>query len=108
LPAIRQSKRKTRYVEETLEPVHFFYPTFDDDMDWDSLVSALENNQGYLNKLNPEKIFHYGSQTFTCRQVKESQEAFLNLIRENPAPAQLNQSHRRKLSDLPCHRKQWR
>ncbi len=88
-PAI---KKELQQYEASLEPVDFFYPTFDDDMDWDSLVSALEKNQGYLNKLNPEKIFHYGSQTFTCRQVKESQEAFLNLIREKPTPENLSQT----------------
>jgi len=88
-PAIK--KEAPAYVA-SLEPVHFFYPTFEDDMDWGSLVTALEKNQGYLNKLNPEKIFHYGPQTFTCRQVKESQEAFLNLIREKPTPENLNQT----------------
>jgi membrane-bound lytic murein transglycosylase A len=88
-PAI---KKDTQIFEETLEPVDYFYPTFTDDMNWESLVSALENNQGYLNKLDPERLFHYGPHTFTCRQVKESQEAFLNLIRENPDPARLEKA----------------
>lgn len=90
-PAI---KTQTRIFEETLEPVNYFYPTFTDDMNWESLASALLNNQGYLNKLDPEHRFHYGPHTFTCRQVKESQEAFLNLIRQNPAPESLNKSIR--------------
>jgi len=88
-PAI---KKEARPYEASLEPVHFFYPTFADDLYWESLVSALEKNQGYLNKLNPEKLFHYGPHTFTCRQVKESQEAFLNLIREKPTPEHLNKA----------------
>ena len=86
-PAI---KKELPQYETSLEPVDFFYPTFEDDMDWNSLLFALEKNRGYLNKLNPEKIFHYGSEKVTCRRVKESQEAFLNLIRENPSPENLN------------------
>ena len=88
-PAI---KKETQIFEETLEPVEYFYPTFTDDMNWESLVSALKNNQGYLNKLDPERLFHYGPHTFTCREVKESQETFLNLIRENPNPARLEKA----------------
>ena len=88
-PAI---KKDTQIFEETLEPVNYFYPTFTDDMNWESLESALLNNQGYLNRLDPERLFHYGPHTFTGRQVKESQEAFLNLIRENPDPARLQKA----------------
>ena len=88
-PAI---KKEIQIFEETLEPVDYFYPTFTDDMNWESLESALLNNQVYLNKLGPEHLFHYGPHTFTCRQVKESQEAFLNLIRENPSPARLEKA----------------
>ncbi len=88
-PAI---KKETQIFEETLEPVDYFYPAFTDDMNWESLANALLNNQAYLNKLDPERLFHYGPHTFTCRQVKESQEAFLNLIRENPDPAHLEKT----------------
>jgi peptidoglycan lytic transglycosylase A len=88
-PAI---KKENQIFEETLEPVAYFYPTFTDDMNWESLKNALLNNQGYLNKLDPERLFHYGPHTFTCRQVKESQESFLNLIRENPDPVRLEKA----------------
>ena len=90
-PAI---KKETRIYAETLEPVNMFYPRFSDDMDLDTLISALEKNMGYLNKLDPESRFHYGPHTFTCRQVKDSQEAFLNLIREKPNPDRLNKAIR--------------
>ena len=85
-------KKETRIFEETLEPVSFFYPTFNDDMNRESLISALKNNRSYLNKLDPEYLFHYGPHTFTCRQVRESQETFLNLILENTDTAQLNKA----------------
>ena len=85
-------RKETRIFEETLEPVRFFYPTFNDDMNRESLISALKSNQRYFNKLDPEYPFHYGPHTFTCRQVRESQETFLSLILENPDTAQLNKA----------------
>jgi membrane-bound lytic murein transglycosylase A len=76
--------------KEALRMIRFFYPTFDDDMDTDSLVLATKRNLEYLNRLDPEEIFIYGPHEFTCRQVIESQEAFLSLISQNLDPKQLN------------------
>ncbi len=63
-------------------------------MDSESLISAIRKNLDYLNRLDPEKPFHYGSQIFTSKQVKESQEAFLSLIEKNVSPEQLNEEIR--------------
>jgi membrane-bound lytic murein transglycosylase A len=87
-------KREARHPEESLAPVSFFYPAFRDDMDRESLISAIRKNIEYLNRLDPEKPFYYGSQAFTCRHVKESQEAFLALIEKNVSPEQLNEEIR--------------
>ncbi len=76
--------------EEALNRVRFFYPEFDDDMDMESLARAIERNLEYLNRLNPAKAFQYGPDTYTCRQVKESQEAFLAFIRNSPDAKSLN------------------
>ena len=76
--------------DEALTRVRFFYPKFQDDMDMGSLAHAIERNLGYLNKLNPERTFQYGPDTFTCRQVKESQEAFLAFLRNSPDAKSLN------------------
>jgi membrane-bound lytic murein transglycosylase A len=86
----RTVTKEAQSPEEALMPVHFFYPTFHDDMHRDSLVLALKRNLEYLHRLDPEKIFQYGPNRFTCRQVLESQETFLKLILENPDPDQLN------------------
>lgn len=85
-------KKDNRLYEETLEPVNYFYPEFNDDMDWGSLISALGKNQDYLRKLQPESLFHYGPRTFTCRQIQESQAAFLDLIRQKPNPERLEKA----------------
>ncbi|MBW1868727.1 MAG: MltA domain-containing protein, partial [Deltaproteobacteria bacterium] len=87
-------KKEARHPEESLAPVRFFYPTFQDDMDRESLISAIRKNLDYLNRLDPEKPFHYGSQIFTSKHVKESQEAFLSLIEKNVSPEQLNEEIR--------------
>ncbi len=90
-PAI---KKEHRIYEETLQPVNYFYPEFRDDLDLTSLISALKKNQGYLKKINLKTLFHYGPHTFTCRQVRESQEAFLELLSRNPDPENLDRAIR--------------
>ena len=87
-------KKDNRIYEESLEPISCFYPEFNDDMDWESLISALEKNQDYLRKLPPESLFHYGPHTFTCRQVRKSQATFLDLIRQKPNPKRLEKAIR--------------
>jgi membrane-bound lytic murein transglycosylase A len=88
-------KKKARAPEEALSQVRFFYPAFRDDMETDSLITATERSIAYLNRLSPEKIFHYGAHRFTCRQVLESQKTFLKLISDNPGPDKLNRSMRK-------------
>jgi membrane-bound lytic murein transglycosylase A len=83
-------KKQASRPEEALIPVRFFYPTFHDDMGIDSLSLVIERNLMYLNRLDPETIFQYGPHKFTCQKVRESQEAFLNLIIKNYDQKQLN------------------
>ena len=83
-------EKEAQSPEEALIPIRFFYPKFYDDMDQESLILAIKRNTGYLNRLDPDELIYYGPHKFTCRQVKESQEAFLKLISENPDPDQLN------------------
>jgi len=87
-------KKEARHPEEALTPVSFSYPEFRDDMDTGSLVSALQKNIQYLDRLDPQHIFYYGSQPVSCEHIKEGQEAFLKLLAENPDPEQLNRAIR--------------
>jgi membrane-bound lytic murein transglycosylase A len=77
--------------EQALNPVHWFYPTFEDDMDLDSLKEAVERNLEYLTKLSPEREFVYGPHRYTARQVLESQAAFLEMVRTVSGPKELNE-----------------
>ena len=83
-------KREASHPGEALARVRFFYPKFQDDMDFTSLAQSIRNNLEYLNRLDPESLFSYGTDKFTCLQVRNSQKAFLQLIESNPDPKELN------------------
>jgi len=89
-------KKVAQRPEEALREMHFFLPRFSDDMDTDSLILGLRRNLEYLNRLAPETEFHYGSHDFTCQQVRESQEAFLNLLSKGLDTDELSREIRKK------------
>ena len=77
-------KREITLPEKSLIRIRYLYPEFDDDMDLDSLALAVTRNLEYLNRLDPDYTFTYGSKKFTSLQVREGQEAFLKLILDTP------------------------
>jgi membrane-bound lytic murein transglycosylase A len=70
--------------EDAISPVSFFYPTFQDDLDLDSLHLALKRNTEYLKRLDPEYLFQYGQDRFTARQVLESDQALMVFLEKRP------------------------
>jgi len=89
-------KKEAVQPEEALRQVRFFPPKFSDDMDRDSLAQGVRGSLQYLNRLSPETIFHYGPQDFTRRQVRESLEAFLDLLSKGLPPDRLNKEIRKQ------------
>jgi membrane-bound lytic murein transglycosylase A len=89
-------KKDAQRLEESLRQVRFFLPEFRDDMDSDSLALAIRRNLEYLDRLKPETVFHYGPHNFTCQQVRESQEAFLDLLSKGLDAKQLGREIRKK------------
>jgi membrane-bound lytic murein transglycosylase A len=83
-------EKEVQKAEEALIPVKYFLPDFQDDMDLESLALSIQRNLDYLHRLDPEYIFIYGPEKFTCRQVLESQETFLELISRISDPEELN------------------
>lgn len=81
--------------EEALTRVKFFYPTFTDDMDIDSLALAVERNLLYLDRLPEDYLFSYGDATFTRKQVLETQKALVDLLSQGKQSNQLNRDIRR-------------
>jgi membrane-bound lytic murein transglycosylase A len=88
-------KKEAERPEDALRQVRLFYPKFIDDMDTDSLILSINRNIEYLNRLDPETIFHYGPHDFTCQQVRESFEAFLNLLSKGLDSDQLSREIRK-------------
>ncbi len=89
-------KKEAQGPEEALRKVRFFFHMFRDDMDRESLSLAVRRSLEYLDRLNPGTIFHYGSDDFTLRQVRESQEAFLDLLSKGLDADQLSKEIRKK------------
>jgi membrane-bound lytic murein transglycosylase A len=89
-------KKEAVEPEEALREVRLFPPNFYDDMGLDSLTLALKRNLEYLDRLPPGTVFHYGPHEFTCRQVRESQEDFLNLLSRGFDADQLDREIRRQ------------
>ena len=89
-------KKEAQHPEEALRQVRFFSRTFRDDMDLDSLTLAIRRNLEYLDRLNPGTVFHYGPHDFTIQQVRESQEAFLDLLSKGLDAGQLSREIRKK------------
>ncbi|MDJ0829141.1 MAG: MltA domain-containing protein [Desulfobacterales bacterium] len=66
--------------ESALLPVRSGLPLFNDDMEFDSLILALQRNLRYLRKVSSTTSFQYGPDSVSCSQVQETQETFLRLI----------------------------
>ena len=88
-------KKEAQQPEEALRQVRFFPPSFHDDMDNESLILALRRNIEYLDRLDPDTVFHYGPDDFTIQQVREGQKVFLDLLSKGLDPGQLSSEIRK-------------
>ncbi len=89
-------EKEARGPEEALRQIRLFSPEFRDDMDRESLTAAVRRSMEYLDRLGPETVFHYGPDDFTGKQVRESQEAFLDLLSKGLNLDDLSKAIRRK------------
>jgi membrane-bound lytic murein transglycosylase A len=89
-------KREITDPENALKEVNNSYPQFSDDMDFESLSLAIQKNLEYLDRLDPDYKFSYGPEEFTCRQIREGQEAFQKLISGRPDIKTLNDEIKNK------------
>ncbi|MBF0517784.1 MAG: MltA domain-containing protein, partial [Nitrospirae bacterium] len=56
------------------------YPEFSDDAPITSLKEAIERNFRYLNALKDDYLFHYGPDTYTAREIKDSLTHFIAVL----------------------------
>ena len=87
-------KKEAKQPEEALRRIRLFSPEFSDDMDPDSLALAVRRSVEYLDRLSPDVVFQYGPDEFTNKQVRESLEAFLDLLSKGLAPDNLSEEIR--------------
>jgi len=92
-PTLRQEAERP---EEALVPVRFFLPTFGDDSDSESLEQALRRNLEYFRKIPEDRTFRFGPETYTCREMVETQEAFLSLLSEDLEPREFERRLKRE------------
>ena len=78
------AKLEVSRPEDAMNPVSFFYPSFEDDLDQESLLLALKRNMEYLKRLDPEYPFQYGQAKFTAAQVRESNETLMAFLEKQP------------------------
>lgn len=91
-PALQKEAIKP---QEALSRIRFFYPEFRDDMELSSLEGAINHSLTYLRRLDPEHIFEYGEDKYSCKHVIESQSALLDLIRTSRNAEELNRAVRK-------------
>ena len=96
LGCYRELKEEAGQPEKPLREAGLIPHEFSDDMDRNSLILAIRKNLEYLDRLDPRTVFHYGSYDFTCLQVREGQEEFLNLLSKGLDTGQLSREIREK------------
>jgi membrane-bound lytic murein transglycosylase A len=89
-------KRDIKDPAKALHRVKYFWPEFQDDMDIDSLVLAIDQSLLYYNKLDEDTILTFGPDTFPVSHIKQSMNIFKNLIRQNRDIDSLNRKLRKE------------
>ncbi len=87
-------KKEVKEPTKALKQVRFFWPEFQDDMDVDSLALAIKNSVQYLNRLNDDRIFTYGPDTFSAEHIRKSLKTFLLTIKQNSDSKRFNRELR--------------
>jgi membrane-bound lytic murein transglycosylase A len=89
-------KKEAQLPGESLRQVRLSFHLFPDDMDLESLILALRRNKEYLDRMAPTTMLRYGADEFTVRQVRESQEAFVDLLSRGLDPGELSREIRKR------------
>ena len=66
------------------------HPEFTDDMDKDSLKTAIGRSIEYFKRLPPDREFVYGSHIYTAGYLLESMNTFLDILANSTSPEDLN------------------
>ncbi|MDD5475350.1 MAG: MltA domain-containing protein [Syntrophales bacterium] len=72
------------------------WPTFTDDMDWDSLKVAVDRSIIYYNRLPENRTFRMGNETYSLQEMKDSLFLLRDMLESNPTSEDLRERMRRK------------
>ena len=67
------------------------YPRFTDDMDYDGLVSGINQSLIYLAKRPPDKLFRFGSDAVTTAAMMAGMTRFRDFIAHGPSATDLSE-----------------
>jgi membrane-bound lytic murein transglycosylase A len=84
-------KKEVKEPANALTKVKYFWPTFQDDMDMDSLSLAIESDLKYLDQLKDDTLFTYGPDEFPAEHVRKSLKTFLSIFKQSSDSKQFNQ-----------------
>ena len=67
------------------------YPRFEDDLLFDGLAESVELSLEYLQRVPPERNFHFGEDSYTAAHLIRSLDHFLTFIRNRPTERDLRE-----------------
>lgn len=74
------------------------YPEFRDDRGMDGLEAALANSLAYLKRVPADRLFVYGSDTYTAGHLIHSMDTFLAFVRLRPTAGALDEFIRKRFT----------
>jgi len=89
-------KKEVKEPANALTKVKYFWPSFQDDMDMDSLSLAIESDLKYLNRLKDDALFTYGPDKFPAEHVRKSLKTFLSIFKQSSDSKTFNRDLRKK------------
>jgi peptidoglycan lytic transglycosylase A len=65
-------------------------PEFTDDLELKGLLTGAVRHRHYLNKIPPQTSVSLGSEKYPVSWLRESMESFIDILKQEPSPAELN------------------
>ncbi|MBW1650812.1 MAG: MltA domain-containing protein [Deltaproteobacteria bacterium] len=87
-------KQEEPIITETLSLIKLLpeqYPHFKDDRQYTDIDKSIVKSLSYLKRVNSNKEFAFGEDTYTASYLIESLQTFQNFIATKPSEEQLNQ-----------------
>ena len=67
------------------------WPDFTDDLDWQSLMTAIDRSLIYYNRLPADRTVQFGDDIYTVQDMKDSLFLLRDILETNPSKAELRE-----------------